>query len=121
MTCAFPRTIPFPALPAIPGKKPGRTTPPTSTGVRSQKGGINAPTVFNAAFHAKQFWDGRAANLQEQAGGPPLNPVEMGYEHPDDWKKIAAKLDQDAALPQNSKRFTPGIHRRDHHECHRGI
>lgn len=88
-------------------EKAGTDNLPTSTGVRSQKGGINAPTVFNAAFHAKQFWDGRAANLQEQAGGPPLNPVEMGYEHPDDWKKIAAKLDQDTAFAAEFKRFTP--------------
>ena len=88
-------------------EKAGTDNLPTSTGVRSQKGGINAPTVFNAAFHAKQFWDGRAANLQEQAGGPPLNPVEMGYEHPDDWKKIAAKLDQDTAFAAEFKKVYP--------------
>lgn len=88
-------------------EKAGTDNLPTSTGVRGQKGGINAPTVFNAAFHAKQFWDGRAANLQEQAGGPPLNPVEMGYEHPDDWKKIAAKLDQDTAFAAEFKKVYP--------------
>ncbi|HCA26272.1 MAG TPA: cytochrome-c peroxidase, partial [Betaproteobacteria bacterium] len=38
----------------------------------------NTPTVFNAAFHAVQFWDGRAPSLEEQAKGPLLNPVEMG-------------------------------------------
>jgi len=50
---------------------------PTSTGHKKQKGGRNAPTVYNAAGHFVQFWDGRAANVEEQAGGPILNPVEM--------------------------------------------
>lgn len=62
------------------------------------KGGVNAPTVYNAAGNIRQFWDGRAADLQEQAGGPPLNPVEMGYSHPSDWDKIAQKLMQDEML-----------------------
>lgn len=51
---------------------------PTSTGIRGQLGGRNAPTVWNAAFQAVLFWDGRAASLEEQAKGPPLNPIEMG-------------------------------------------
>lgn len=77
--------------------KGGTDNKPKSEGVRGadgkpQKGGVNAPTVFNAAGHIRQFWDGRAADLQEQAGGPPLNPVEMGYAHPEDWNDIAAKL-----------------------------
>ena len=88
-------------------EKGGTDNLATSTGVRGQKGGINAPTVFNAAFHTKQFWDGRAANLQEQAGGPPLNPVEMGYEHPDDWNKIAAKLNADTAFAAEFKKVYP--------------
>ena len=50
---------------------------PTSTGHRGQRGSRNAPTVYNAAFHVAQFWDGRAANVEEQAKGPPLNPIEM--------------------------------------------
>lgn len=49
-----------------------------SIGVHGQKGGRNAPTVFNAAFHSVQFWDGRAPSLEEQAKGPVVNPVEMG-------------------------------------------
>lgn len=88
-------------------KKAGTDNLPTSTGVRGQKGGINAPTVFNAVFHAKQFWDGRAATLQEQAGGPPLNPVEMGYQHPNDWKQIAAKLEQDIPFAIEFKKVYP--------------
>lgn len=68
---------------------------PTSTGIHGQKGGINAPTVYNAAFNFVQFWDGRAATLAEQAGGPPFNPVEMGAK---DWEEIIARLDQDESL-----------------------
>ena len=62
---------------------------------KPQLGGVNAPSVFNAETHIRQFWDGRAANLQAQAGGPPLNPVEMGYATPEDWQKIAAKLGEE--------------------------
>ncbi len=49
----------------------------TSIGHRWQRGGRNAPTVLNAVFNTAQFWDGRAKDLEEQAGGPMLNPVEM--------------------------------------------
>jgi cytochrome c peroxidase len=50
---------------------------PTSTGHAGQRGGRNAPTVYNAALHIAQFWDGRAADVEEQAKGPVLNPIEM--------------------------------------------
>jgi cytochrome c peroxidase len=50
---------------------------PTSVGHGWQIGGRNAPTVFNAAILETQFWDGRAATVEEQAGGPILNPIEM--------------------------------------------
>jgi cytochrome c peroxidase len=50
----------------------------TSRGIDGQVGKRNAPTVFNAAFQTVQFWDGRAASLEEQAKGPLVNPVEMG-------------------------------------------
>jgi cytochrome c peroxidase len=50
---------------------------PFSTGHKKQLGGRNSPTVYNAGGHILQFWDGRAANLEEQAKGPILNPVEM--------------------------------------------
>ncbi|SFG53513.1 cytochrome c peroxidase [Novosphingobium sp. CF614] len=49
----------------------------TSLGHRWQHGGRNAPTVLNAAYNTAQFWDGRAKDLVEQAGGPVSNPVEM--------------------------------------------
>jgi cytochrome c peroxidase len=50
---------------------------PTSPGHGGQRGDRNSPTVYNAAFHVAQFWDGRAADVEEQAKGPILNPVEM--------------------------------------------
>lgn len=80
--------------------KGGTDNLPKSEGVpgpdgKPQLGGVNAPTVYNAEGNIRQFWDGRAADLQEQAGGPPLNPVEMGYSHPSDWDKIAEKLGKD--------------------------
>jgi cytochrome c peroxidase len=49
----------------------------TSPGHMGQLGSRNSPTVYNAGGHLAQFWDGRAANLEEQAKGPILNPVEM--------------------------------------------
>lgn len=88
-------------------EKGGTDNLATSTGVRGQKGGINAPTVFNAAFHTKQFWDGRAAQPPGTGRRPPLNPVEMGYEHPDDWNKIAAKLNADTAFAAEFKKVYP--------------
>jgi cytochrome c peroxidase len=48
-----------------------------STGIFGKKGGMNAPSVFNSAMNRFQFWDGRAASLEEQAQGPPGNDVEM--------------------------------------------
>lgn len=50
----------------------------TSPGHENKRGDRNSPTVYNAYFHIAQFWDGRAADLAEQAKGPILNPVEMG-------------------------------------------
>ena len=49
-----------------------------STGIHGQTGGRSAPTVYNAAIHISQFWDGRAADVEAQAVGPVTNPIEMG-------------------------------------------
>ena len=53
----------------------------TSIGHNWQKGPINAPTVLNSAMNVAQFWDGRAATLKAQAGGPIANPGEMAFTH----------------------------------------
>ena len=50
---------------------------PVSDGHKGAKGTRNSPTVYNAAGHFVQFWDGRAPNVEEQAKGPVMNPVEM--------------------------------------------
>ncbi|MBN1585952.1 MAG: heme-binding domain-containing protein [Candidatus Omnitrophica bacterium] len=68
----------------------------SSTGVGGAVGPINSPTVFNSGFQFKQFWDGRAADLEEQADGPVHNPIEMGT----NWKEVLAKLNQDEAFVQ---------------------
>jgi cytochrome c peroxidase len=54
---------------------------PTSIGDRWQQGPINSPTVLNSSLNVAQFWDGRAADLKAQAGGPIANPGEMGFTH----------------------------------------
>lgn len=59
-----------------------------STGINNQLGGRNAPTVFNRVFAPTQFWDGRAASLEEQALGPIENQIEMGAKLPDVVKKL---------------------------------
>lgn len=71
-----------------------------SEGIRGQIGGVNAPTVYNAAYNFVQFWDGRAATLALQAAGPPLNPIEMGCAS---FDEIIVKLQQDLAF---TKLFT---------------
>lgn len=57
---------------------------PTSKGARGDAGKRNSPTVLNAGFHIAQFWDGRAADLVEQAKGPLLNPIEMAMRSEED-------------------------------------
>src|SRR2546427_710931 len=51
---------------------------PTSIGVLGRRGQRNSPTVLNALYNQTQFWDGRAKTLEDQAGLPITNPVEMG-------------------------------------------
>jgi len=53
----------------------------TSIGHNWQEGPINAPTVLNSSLNVAQFWDGRARDLKEQAGGPIENPKEMAFSH----------------------------------------
>jgi len=50
----------------------------TSEGIQDQLGKRNAPTTINVVFFSSQFWDGRAATLEEQATAPITNPIEMG-------------------------------------------
>ncbi|GHT89685.1 hypothetical protein AGMMS49545_00600 [Betaproteobacteria bacterium] len=67
---------------------------PRSIGVGGQTGEVNAPTVYNASLNFRQFWDGRAATLEEQAGGPVVNPVEMAAT----WEEVLPKLQADKEI-----------------------
>ena len=75
-----------------------------SEGVEGQKGGVNAPTTYNAVYNFVQFWDGRAATLADQAAGPPLNPVEMASSS---FDEIIAKLAADKALTRQFEESYP--------------
>lgn len=77
----------------------------TSEGIYGQFGGVNAPTVYNAFFNVRQFWNGRAADLREQAAGPPVNPVEMGDQT---WADIVERLSKDKALVKEFESLYPG-------------
>ena len=65
-----------------------------ATGVGGAKGPINSPTVYNSGYQFRQFWDGRAADLPEQAAGPVENPIEMAAK----WPDVVAKLREDTDL-----------------------
>lgn len=65
-----------------------------SVGVKGQKGARQASAIINRAFSRKQFWDGRAASLEEQALGPITNPMEMA--HPN-IKSVVARLEKNAS------------------------
>ncbi len=76
-----------------------------SKGVGGTSGVRNAPTVMNAAYLPHQFWDGRAISLEEQAGSPMSNPVEMNQTH----KVSVSKLGADPAYKQMFvQAFGPG-------------
>jgi cytochrome c peroxidase len=70
----------------------------TAVGINGQVGPINTPTVLNSGLNFRQFWNGRAASLEEQAAGPVHNPGEMGS----NWKEVLGKLGQD---PKMIKQF----------------
>lgn len=75
----------------------------TALGIRGQQGDINTPTVFNSALNFSQFWDGRAATLEEQAAGPVHNPKEMGS----NWAEVVAKLSAAKDYPDAFNRLYP--------------
>lgn len=70
--------------------KAGTDLARVSEGVDGQLGDVNSPTVFNVAYNFRQFWDGRAATLEEQIDGPLENPKEMGTTWPEVIKKLSA-------------------------------
>ena len=70
----------------------------TGVGIKGQAGGRNSPVAFNRILSDKQFWDGRAGSLEEQAIGPIENPIEMGFTHEGVVKRLAS-------LPVYAKQF----------------
>lgn len=76
----------------------GAETDPVSIGHKNQKGTRNAPTVYNAAGHFVQFWDGRAPDVEEQAKGPVLNPIEMALPSDAAAVRVLASMPEYVAL-----------------------
>jgi cytochrome c peroxidase len=60
----------------------------TSTGHKGLHGSRNAPSVYHAALHIAQFWDGRTATLEDQAKLPVLNPVQMAMPEESELLKV---------------------------------
>lgn len=84
---------------------------PTSPGHAGQRGDRNSPTVYNAALHVAQFWDGRAADVEAQAQGPITNPVEMGMPGPEQVEQVLRSIAGyrplfDAAFPGDPNPIT---------------
>lgn len=97
----------------------GVDSEPTSPGHDKSRGGRNSPTTLNAALHIAQFWDGRAKDVEEQALGPILNPIEMGIPNKgdvvaklkgiDEYQKLFAEAFPDQKYPFNYKNIGAAI------------
>ena len=62
-----------------------------SIGIHGATGPVKAPTIYNSGLNFVQFWDGRAATLEDQVDGPVTNPVEMGA----NWQDVVVRLKAD--------------------------
>ena len=81
-----------------------------SIGIEGKPGVINSPTVFNAVFNFKQFWDGRAATVEDQIDGPIQSPIEMGSL----WPEVVTKLYEHESYPKRFAALYPdGINRKN--------
>ncbi|RMA82600.1 cytochrome-c peroxidase [Umboniibacter marinipuniceus] len=76
---------------------------PRSPGVTGELSQVNSPTVLNSGFNFRQFWDGRAESLEEQAHGPLTNPIEMN----NTWDNILAYLEKDGDYVQQFDNLFP--------------
>jgi cytochrome c peroxidase len=76
-----------------------------SFGIRGQEGDINAPTVYNAVYNFRQFWNGRAKDLAHQTWGPIENPVEMD----NSFKKLIATLNQTSYREEFENIYSDGV------------
>lgn len=77
----------------------------TGKGAEGKFGDRNDPPTMNAGFQIAQFWDGRAATLEEQAQGPPLNPIEMGMPNA---AALVERLNGIQEYPADFKKAFPG-------------
>ena len=75
---------------------------PVSEGVQKRKGTRNSPTVLNSVYYTTQFWDGRAASLEQQAEGPMHNPVEMAHT----LRGVEKKLSSDPSYRRTSRKLS---------------
>jgi cytochrome c peroxidase len=73
-------------------------------GIRGQTGNRNSPVSYNRILSKLQFWDGRAASLEEQAKGPIANPIEMGFTH----EKCVARLNEIEGYRVQFAKIFPG-------------
>lgn len=80
-----------------------------AVGIDGKVGDINTPTVLNAVFNFRQFWDGRAKTLHDQALGPIENPIEMGS----DFKVLVNKLNNTEYKALFDEIFKDGITRKN--------
>jgi len=78
---------------------------PTSPGSTGENGERNTPTVYNAARQFRQFWDGRAESVEEQAIMPVLNPIEHGLA---DEAAVVQKIKEKPELVAGFKKAFPG-------------
>lgn len=83
----------------------GQDGKPTSPGSDGQNGDRNSPTSVNAFRNLAQFWDGRAASVEDQAIMPVLNPVEHGVK---DEAELLAKLNANEATKAAFAKAFPG-------------
>lgn len=72
-----------------------------SVGVDGRIGKFNSPTVFNAVFNFRHFWNGRASSLTEQIEGPIHNPDEMASSWPEIVTKLNSETDYQAAFKKS--------------------
>lgn len=83
----------------------------TSPGHKGQRGARNSPSTFNAAGHATQFWDGRAADVEEQSLKPITNPIEMALPNEQQVVTVLASMPEygeafKKAFPQDKDPLT---------------
>jgi cytochrome c peroxidase len=81
-----------------------------SIGIHGSVGVINAPTVLNSGLNFRQFWDGRAATLEEQAEVPILSAIEMGST----WPEVLSKLSSSPEYTREFRRIYGGGVQRDY-------